>query len=146
LPKGHARKLLPKYISPMKIIHVNPSTDTYTLELPKQLQEQCIHPTFHVNLLCHHEPNDNAMFPRHDAHVFYSEANTTTHITKAKWDSHTPWCYTGLKFLVKWSLGDSTWEPYLHCKDLEALDRYLELHGVEDPHQLPKHSQQDSAL
>ncbi|KIK12982.1 hypothetical protein PISMIDRAFT_18316 [Pisolithus microcarpus 441] len=39
LPKGRARKLLPKYIGPMKIIRANPSTDTYTLELPKQLQE-----------------------------------------------------------------------------------------------------------
>ena len=34
-----------------------------------------------------------------------------------------------LKFEVCWSLGNTTWEPYKTCKDLEALNRYLELHG-----------------
>jgi len=34
-------------------------------------------------------------------------------------------------FLVLWNLGDTTWEPYSKCKDLEALDRYLELLGID---------------
>ncbi|KIK14683.1 hypothetical protein PISMIDRAFT_17126 [Pisolithus microcarpus 441] len=138
LPKGCARKLLPKYIGPMKVIHANPSTDTYTLELPKQLQERRIHPTFHANLLRHHEPNDDAMFPKRDAHVFYDVGVPND----AEWlvdeiNAHR-WVGCQLEFLVKWSLGDSTWEPYLHCKELEALDRYLELHRVDDHHRLPK--------
>ena len=27
-----------------------------------------------------------------------------------------------LEFEVRWSLGDTTWEPLSSCKDLEALD------------------------
>ena len=45
-----------------------------------------------------------------------------------------------IQFLVKWNLGDSTWEPYDHCKELEALDTYLELHGVKDWRKLPRKS------
>ncbi|KIK21925.1 hypothetical protein PISMIDRAFT_103144, partial [Pisolithus microcarpus 441] len=114
----------------------NPSTDTYTLELPKQLQEQHIHPTFHTNLLHHHEPNDDVMFPRCDAHTFYDMGipNDTEWLVD-KINTH-QWVGHQLEFL--WSLGNSTWEPYLHCKELEALDWYLKLHGVDDYHQLPK--------
>ena len=39
-----------------------------------------------------------------------------------------------LKFEVCWSLGDTTWEPYKTCKDLEVLNCYLELHGVHALH------------
>ena len=34
-------------------------------------------------------------------------------------------------------LGDVTWEPLAECKELEALDEYLELHGVQQPCDLP---------
>jgi hypothetical protein len=33
-------------------------------------------------------------------------------------------------------MGDITWEPLDNCKQLEALDRYLELHGVRCPTEL----------
>ncbi|KXN92895.1 hypothetical protein AN958_07830, partial [Leucoagaricus sp. SymC.cos] len=39
-----------------------------------------------------------------------------------------------LEFEVRWSLGDTTWEPAGNCTDLSALDRYLELHSVQDVH------------
>ena len=42
------------------------------------------------------------------------------------WDGHK------LMFHIKWNLGDITTEPYNTCKELTALDRYLELHGVSD--------------
>ena len=42
-----------------------------------------------------------------------------------------------LEFQVRWTLGDVTWEPLASCKVLEALDAYLELHGVTQPHDLP---------
>jgi hypothetical protein len=44
-----------------------------------------------------------------------------------------------LELKVRWSLGDTTWEPQEACKQLEALDRYLELHGVKCPANLPRH-------
>ena len=37
---------------------------------------------------------------------------------------------TSLELQVRWTLGDVTWEPLSQCKDLEALDAYLELHRV----------------
>ena len=51
LPKGRARKLLPKYIGPMKVITSHLETNNYMLKLPKQLKDRRIHPTFHINLL-----------------------------------------------------------------------------------------------
>jgi hypothetical protein len=42
-----------------------------------------------------------------------------------------------LEFEVQWSMGDITWGPLDNCKQLEALDRYLELHGVRCPTELP---------
>ena len=35
-------------------------------------------------------------------------------------------------------MGDTTWEKHDSCKQLEALDRYLELHGVRRPAQLQR--------
>ncbi|KNZ80732.1 hypothetical protein J132_04708 [Termitomyces sp. J132] len=45
-----------------------------------------------------------------------------------------------LKFEVCWSLGDTTWEFLTTCKDLVALNRYLELQGVQHPVQLARMS------
>ena len=42
------------------------------------------------------------------------------------------WNGNKVSFLIQWNLGDTTWEPYSECKDLEALDRYLELLGIDD--------------
>ena len=39
LLKGRARKLLPKYIGPMKVITSHLETDNYMLELPQQLKD-----------------------------------------------------------------------------------------------------------
>jgi len=75
LPKGRARKLLPKYIGPMRVVTSNPTTDNYTIKLPQQLKDRRIHPTFHVNLLRRHEPNDNRLFPKWDAQAFYDMGN-----------------------------------------------------------------------
>ena len=42
-----------------------------------------------------------------------------------------------LEFQIRWTLGDVTWEPHAECKELEALDEYLDLRGVKRPHDLP---------
>ncbi|KIK22246.1 hypothetical protein PISMIDRAFT_102827, partial [Pisolithus microcarpus 441] len=128
-------KLVPKFIGPMKVLHCDSANDTYTLELPEQLRQWCIHPTFHVGLLHKYEQNDDALFPRHDAHAFYDVGMTN----KEEWlvDEITAHRWMNNKFLVKWNLGDMTWEPVSNCKELEALNRYLELQGVQDIRQLP---------
>ena len=42
------------------------------------------------------------------------------------------WNKNSVLFLVQWNLEDTTWELYSECKDLAALDRYLELLGILD--------------
>ena len=37
------------------------------------------------------------------------------------------WTNNALEFQVKWKTGDVTWDPLSSCKELEALDVYLEL-------------------
>ena len=37
------------------------------------------------------------------------------------------WTNNDLELQVKWMARDVTWEPLSSCKDLEALDTYLEL-------------------
>lgn len=66
---------MPKYIGPYKIIDMNATTSNYTLELPQELKDCCIHPKFHVSLLWRHEPNDDAMFPNHEARAFHDFGN-----------------------------------------------------------------------
>ena len=137
MPKGRARKLIPKYIGPMKVMKRHTTSDTYTLDLPDQLKVRRVHPTFHIGLLRAHEPNDDTMFPRRDTQAFYDVGNDD----KVEWVvdellAHR-WKGTQIEFLVRWNLGDMTWEPYAHYKELEALDRYLELQGAASVKRLP---------
>ena len=44
-----------------------------------------------------------------------------------------------LEFEVRWSLGNTTWEPLSSCKELVVLDRYLEIQEVQRLSQLAKH-------
>ena len=43
------------------------------------------------------------------------------------------WTNNNLELQVKWMLGDVPWEPLSSCKNLEALDVYLELLGAKAP-------------
>lgn len=38
----------------------------------------------------------------------------------------------------QWTLGDHTWEPLANCKELQVLDNYLVLMGVEHWRALPR--------
>ena len=69
LPKNRARKLVPLYIDPYKILEAFPNTSNYVLKLPPQLESQGIHPRFHVSRLAPHEPNDTALFPGREVHT-----------------------------------------------------------------------------
>ena len=76
MPKGRARKLIPRYIGPMKVLNKIGATDTYTLDLPEEMRKRRIHPTFHIGLLHQHEENDNVLFPRRDTQAFYDVRQT----------------------------------------------------------------------
>jgi transposase InsO family protein len=56
--KGLARKLLPKFIGPYKILH-NFENSSFRLELPSHLKRRGVHDVFHSSLLREHVPSDN---------------------------------------------------------------------------------------
>ena len=127
IPKGRARKLVPKFIGPYKIIEENRETSSYKLELPENMS---IHPTFHVEVLRRHEPNDDNIFPHRDARAFYDVGNDE----EVEWrveeiDGHR-WNGNRVEFHVRWTHDDATWESYTKCNTLSALDEYLRLQGV----------------
>ena len=130
LPKGRARKLMPRFIGPYKILKLMNDSLNITIELPQELKDRRISPTFHTNLVQPYVENDNVLFPKQEAKTYYNFGNND----KQEWFieeilAH-KWTNSDLELQVKWMLGDITWEPMSSCKDLEALDKYLELWGV----------------
>ena len=138
LPKGRAKKLLPKFIGLYKIVEAHTATSTVTLELRPELAAQRVHPTFHISLIRAHVPNDDTKFPCCDTKSFYDFGATdepkwfVNEILAHRWVDQ-----AGLEFQVCWKLGDMTWEPLASCKELAALDEYLELHRAKQPRDLP---------
>lgn len=129
---------MPRFIGPYKILVAEPGTSNYELDLPEALTKRRIHPRFHVSRLRPHTKNSDERFPNREVEVYYDFGDdpetewVVEEITGHRWSGKK------LHFQVKWSLGDSTWEPLSNCEQLQALDEYLVLHGVKDPLQLPK--------
>jgi len=115
-----------------------PSTSNYELELPMELIKRRIHNRFHMSLLRPHNPNDNALFPsRRKAQLYdFSTPDETEWYVDEIIGHH--WKGRNIEFLVKWNLGDSTWEPVSNCNELEALDNYLMLSNIKRWWDLPK--------
>jgi hypothetical protein len=139
LPKGRARKLVPRFIGPYWVTEAHNKALMVTIELPPELVSRHITPTFHASLIQPYVLNNSQRFPRWEAKSFYDFSNDDEQewlideIIAHRWVSNRE-----LEFQVLWMLGDVTWEPYTMCKDLEALDVYLELHGVTKPKELPR--------
>ena len=68
-----------------------------------------------MNLLRPHHPNDNALFPNRclpNAYDFGAPDDTEWYVKDImahKWSGCT------IQFEVKWSRGDTTWEPLVNC-------------------------------
>jgi hypothetical protein len=113
------------------------ATSNVKLELPPELAARRINLTFHINLIWPHKLNDDELFPQRDAKSHYNFGATdkpewfVDEILAHRWVSS-----KDLEFHVKWTLGDVTWESLADCKELTALDDYLELHGVKKPCEL----------
>jgi hypothetical protein len=109
---------------------VFPDSSNYELGLLEELVVRHIHPRFHVSLLRPFKPNDNTLFLGWESRQFYNFGMPDDD----KWliDKIMGHCFMGksIKFNVRWTAGDHTWEPYVHVKDLEALDHYYALMGV----------------
>lgn len=130
LPKGRAKKLLPRYIGPYTVLKARPRTSNYELDLPEDLKRRRIHPVFHISKLRHHEPNDETMFPHREANVWCDLGSPND----LEWKVDRIIGHKGrgkcLKFNVRWLLGDKTWETAERVEQLSALDEYLALQGV----------------
>jgi hypothetical protein len=140
LPKNRARKLCPKYIGPYKISGTIPEKSTYILELPTALQERRIHPTFHESLLKPYYPSYDSVFPNRLQPEPYDFGVTDDHEWFVDEIIRHRWKGKKVEYEVRWSLGDTTWETHANCNQLAALDRYLELHGIDNHSKLPRRS------
>ena len=136
LPKGCARKLALKFLGPFAILKVLKEGATYQLDLSEELLKQGINPLFHATLLKPHVPSDDRRFP----------GRLPTQIPgfgdkSGEWTVDAIVAHHGKgmnsEFQILWKAGDKTWAPYREIAHLIALDRYCELMGVENPHDLP---------
>ena len=139
-PKGLARKLLPKYIGPYKILR-DFGNALFLLDLPPQLKRRGIHDVFHSSLLRIHHPNDDRLFPgRMDTQLGVDS------LTDGEWMVDGVLSHAGAKtdsiFEIKWKSGDITWLPYYQITHLQALTDYLDLLGAASISRLPKGSGQ----
>ncbi len=139
LPKGRTHKLCPKYIGPYKIFEAYPDSSAYTLQLPIALQQRRIHLTFHISLLWLFHKNNDILFPNRiqlDPYNFRAADNTEWFVDEivGHWWSDD----NSLEYQIRWSQGDTTWEPHSNCNKLQVLDQYLELMGVKYPRQLSR--------
>ena len=75
LLKHRARKLMPKFIGPYKILKAMNSSLNVTLKLPQEFKDRRINPTFHNNLVQPYIKNNDRLFPKRDTKVYYDFGN-----------------------------------------------------------------------
>lgn len=136
LPKESTKKLMSWFTGLFKILKAHSETSSYTLDLSKELWKRRIHPTFHVLLLRHHEPNDDILFSGREPKALYDFGqNSEEEYFVDEIVAH-QWRGNFIEFLVHFDDGDILWESYSNCKDLKALDHYLELQDMSKWHRL----------
>ena len=133
--KGLARKLIPKYIGPYKILK-DFNNQSFKIDLPSHLKQRGVHNVFHASLLRIHLPNDDRLFPgRMDTQLGEGpEVENEWAVDRIL--SHSGSGENSL-FEVKWKAGDTTWLPYYQIKHLQVLEAYLDLFGISDAAKLP---------
>ena len=76
LPKGWARKLMPRFLVPYKVLKAMNDSSNVTLELPPELKDRRISPTFHTNLVQPYVKDNDILFPKREARSYYDLAIT----------------------------------------------------------------------
>ena len=108
-----------------------------TIEFSQELKDRRISPTFHTNLVWPYVKNYGILLPKWEANTYYDFGNND----EQEWFINEilahKWANNDLELQVKWTLGDVTSEPISSCKNLEALDKYLELQGIKCTCDLP---------
>jgi hypothetical protein len=98
------------------------TASTVTGELPEDLKNRRVSPTFHTNLVRQYIANNDNLFPKWEAKSFYDfGANNDKEWLINEIIAHRQTNSKELEFQVHWTLGDVTWEPMSACKYLEAL-------------------------
>ena len=138
LPKGRAKKLLPKFVGPYKIIGGNTETSTFELELPQELKKRGIFPKFHSSLLRPFVDSDEQLFPHREPKRFYDFGMPDETVWLVDDIVGHQWNGEEVVFQVQWNLGETTWEPLEECQRLQAFRRYLELMDVARWQDLPR--------
>lgn len=133
-PKGLARKLIPEFIGPYRIIKWINDT-SYRLNLPACLKQRGIHNIFHASLLRIHIPNNDRLFPGRLENQVADFDNSEGEWVIERILSHSG-MHSDAIFEVKWKSGDITWLPYNKIENLQPLKEYFELIGVEGVSQL----------
>ncbi|KZV91216.1 hypothetical protein EXIGLDRAFT_578259, partial [Exidia glandulosa HHB12029] len=112
-------------------------TSNYKLDLPDELRNRRVHDRFHVSLLRPHVAHEDSRFPNRNISYFYDLGNYVEGETVVEDIVDHMWM-PRLMLQVKWADGDITWETLQTCSKLVALDRYLALHNVTKPSELPR--------
>ena len=134
--KGLARKLIPKFMGPYKILQ-DFGNSSFRLDLPSHLKRRGVHDVFHASLLREHIPNDDRLFPgQMDTQIGAIPG------TEGEWAVDRILSHAGSRadtvFEIKWKSGDITWLPHYQITHLQALTEYLDLLGGKNIHDLPK--------
>ncbi|KIM49070.1 hypothetical protein M413DRAFT_59436, partial [Hebeloma cylindrosporum] len=134
-PKGLARKLIPKYIGPYKIIK-DFKNQSFQIELPPHLKQRGVHDVFHAALLRVHVPNDDRLFPgRLDSQLGVGDN------FEPEWAVDKILSHSGSKedslFEILWKAGDITWLTFSQVEHLNALTVYFEALGIDKIGDLP---------
>ena len=103
------------------------------IDLPQEFKHRRINPTFHTSLVWPYIKNDDILFPKRDTKGYYDFGNNKDQEWLIEEILAHKWTNNDLEFHVKWRAGDVTWELWSSCKELEALDNYLELRGAKAP-------------
>jgi hypothetical protein len=135
LPKGRARKLAPKYIGPFKILE-DYKNNSFLLDLPADLKQRGLHPSFHAHLLRPHIPNDDRRFPGRQLNQI-SEIGTLEDCSVSRVTDHHGQGTDAL-FEIEYSTGDRVWLPHYEVSRLEAVAQYLEALGGPGIKHLPR--------
>ena len=132
--KGLARKLLPKFLGPYKVLK-DFGNSSFHIELPAHLKRRGVHDVFHSSLLQIHIPNDDRLFPgRMDTQLVGEDEGDEWAVDRIL--SHHG-ARTEATFEILWKSGDVTWLPYYQITHLQALTDYLELLRVAKISKLP---------
>ena len=129
-PKGLARKLIPKFIGPYKVL-TDFKNQSFRIELPSHLKQRGVTDVFHASLLRIHVPNDDRLFPGR----LFTQLNPGSE-TESEWAVDKIISHSGSRrdavFEVLWKAGDVTWLPYLQIEHLNALKEYIDLQGADN--------------